>query len=76
MVDAIHGDRGNSIFHTIAEDCVEILKHFEEVLVVFTRRSANKVAHLLAQATYYVPDPMEWYNTAPDFICNLIMEES
>lgn len=58
VVEVIHVGRGNSIFHTIVDDCVEILKHFEEVLVVFTR-TANKVAHLLAQATYSMPVPME-----------------
>ncbi|KAL8156219.1 hypothetical protein AgCh_001348 [Apium graveolens] len=76
VVDAIHGGSGISIFHTIVEDCVELPKHFEQVLVVFARRSANRVAHLLAQATYSRSGPMEWYDTAPDFICNLIEEES
>ncbi|XP_074347454.1 uncharacterized protein LOC141686311 [Apium graveolens] len=76
VVDAIHGGSGNSIFHTIVDDCVKILKHFEEVLIVFTRRSANKVAHSLAQATYFMPDPMEWLDIAPDFICNVIKDES
>lgn len=76
MVDAIHDGRGNSILYAIVEDYVEILKHFEEVFVVFTRRSANKLAHLLAQTTYSMSGPMKWYNIAPDFICNLIEDES
>lgn len=76
VVEAIHGGRGNSICHTIVKDYVEILKYFEEVLVIFTRRSANKLAHLLAQTTYSMPDSMEWYDTVPDFICNLIKDES
>ncbi|KAL8101548.1 hypothetical protein AgCh_033450 [Apium graveolens] len=76
VVDAIHGGSGDSIFHTIVEDCVEHLKHFEQVLVMFARRSANRVAHLLAQTTYSMSGPMEWDDTAPDFICNLIEEES
>lgn len=75
VVDAIHGDRGNSIFHAIIDDCVENLKHFEEVLVVFEYRSANNVAHLLARAAFSMSGLMEWYQTAPDFIrCNLILE--
>lgn len=41
VVDAVHGIRGNSNFHTIIEECEEILKHFQEVLVVFENRSAN-----------------------------------
>lgn len=35
VVDAVQGGRGISNFHTIIDDCVEIMKHFEEVLVVF-----------------------------------------
>lgn len=54
VVDAIHAGGGNSNFHTIIEGCVETLKHFEEVLVVFNHRSANKVAHMLAQVTGYL----------------------
>lgn len=75
MVDAVHGARRNSNFHLIIQECSEILKHFEEVLVTFGHRSANKVAHVLSQAAYSMSDPMEWYNTAPEFICNLIDED-
>ena len=75
VVDAIHSPPKNSFFHTIIEECVEILKHFEEVLVVFDHRSTNKVADLLAQAAYSLSGLMEWYHAAPDFICNLIAEE-
>lgn len=38
LVDAIHGDKGKSYFDTIVEDCHELLKHFEEVLVAFVYR--------------------------------------
>lgn len=76
VVDAMHGIRGYSNFHTIIEECEEILKHFHEVLVVFENRSANQVAYELAQAAYSMTDPMEWVNRAPDFlICNLISDE-
>ena len=43
VVDAVHGIRGYSNF-TIIEECEEILKHFQEVLVVFENRSANRVS--------------------------------
>lgn len=77
VVDAVHGTRGNSIFHTIIEECEDILKHFQEVLVVFENRSANRVAHVLAQAAYSMSGPMEWVDTAPDFLlCNLISDNS
>lgn len=40
-MDAVNGDKGRSDFHIIIEDCEEVLKHFQEVLVVFVNRSAN-----------------------------------
>lgn len=45
------------MFDTIAEDCSELTKHFDEVLVIFVHRSANKIAHLLAQASYSMSGP-------------------
>lgn len=50
LVDAVNGERGHSYFDTNAEDCSELIKHFDEVLLVFVHRSANHVAHLLAKA--------------------------
>lgn len=41
VVDAIHGERGNSIFHDITDECVILLKHFTGVLICFEYRSAN-----------------------------------
>lgn len=28
LIEVIYGPKGNSMFHTIVEDCVELLKHF------------------------------------------------
>ncbi|XP_074374021.1 uncharacterized protein LOC141714399 [Apium graveolens] len=76
VVEAVYTNGGNSNFHTIIEDCRDILKHFQEVLVVFDHQSANTVAHLLAQAACSMTDQMEWLDTAPDFIlCNLFSDE-
>lgn len=76
VVDAVNGEGGLSYFHMIIDDCREILKHFDEVLVAFVPRSANTVAHLLAKATYSMSGSQEWLNTAPDFImCNIASEE-
>ncbi|XP_074342772.1 uncharacterized protein LOC141680445 [Apium graveolens] len=77
VVDAVHEVRGNSNFHTIIEECEDILKHFQEVLVVFKNRSTNQVAHVLAQAAYSMTGPMEWIDIAPEFLlCNLISDEN
>lgn len=75
VVNAVNGTSKNSIFHGIIDECKEILKHYEGVLVVFEHRSANRVANVLAQAVCSMSDSMEWSSTAPDLICNLIAEE-
>ncbi|XP_074355726.1 uncharacterized protein LOC141695374 [Apium graveolens] len=76
LVEAVNGEGGQSYFHTIVDDCKDIIKHFDEVLVTFVPRSANMVAHLLAKATYSMSGLQEWVSTAPDFIiCNIASEE-
>ncbi|KAL8105152.1 hypothetical protein AgCh_029083 [Apium graveolens] len=76
FVDAFYGPKGKSCFVTIVEDCSELIKHYNEVLVDFVPRSANSVAHSLARAAYSNPGPREWHATAPDMIlCNLSMDE-
>ncbi|XP_074323039.1 uncharacterized protein LOC141659986 [Apium graveolens] len=72
MVEAINGGSGSSYFHMIIEDCREIHKYFSEVLVVFTYRSANTLAHLLAKATYFMSGNQEWLLTAPEFISCIV----
>ena len=75
LVDAFQVDRGRSNFDTIVEACSDNLKHFEEVLIVFASQSANSIAHELARAAHSMSGPMEWFNTAPDFIsCNIDLE--
>ncbi|XP_074356319.1 uncharacterized protein LOC141696024 [Apium graveolens] len=68
VVDAIHAEEWRSYFDTIIGDCKDILKHSNEVLVVFGSRSANRITHLLATATYSMSDSQEWLVSAPDFI--------
>ncbi|KAL8107520.1 hypothetical protein AgCh_024073 [Apium graveolens] len=64
IVDAVNGNRGASMFDTIAEDCSELIKHFDGVLVIFVHRSVNKIAHLVAQAFYSMSGLQEWqYNS-------------
>ena len=75
LVDAVNGEGGNTYFHSIVDDCIDLIKHFDEVLVVFAHRSANSVAHELARAAYSKSGLTEWFSTAPDFIiCNLESE--
>ncbi|XP_074378397.1 uncharacterized protein LOC141719935 [Apium graveolens] len=49
LVDALNGSQANSYFNTVVSDCIELIKHFDEVLVIFTYRSANNVAHVLSR---------------------------
>ena len=60
----------------IIDDCIDVLKHFDEVLVAFVHRSANNVAHLLAKAAYSMSGLQEWVHTGPEIItCILASEE-
>ncbi|XP_074374534.1 uncharacterized protein LOC141714940 [Apium graveolens] len=75
LVDAVNSGQGNTYFHAMVEDCIDILKYFDEVLVCFSFRSANMVAHELARAAYSMSGSMEWTCTAPDFIMCMIDSE-
>lgn len=76
LVDAFYGPRGKSCFDTIVEDCSELLKHCDEVLVDFVPRYANSVVYSLARAAYSNPGLREWHDIAPDIILyNLSMDE-
>lgn len=68
LVDAIREVKGCAYFHTIVLDCVELLKHFDHVLVEFVYKSANEVAHKLARATHSMSDVQEWLGVPPSFI--------
>lgn len=63
-----NGGRGKTYFHAIVDDCIDLLKYFDEVLVLFAHRSANIVAHSLARATHSMSGLTEWIDTALDFI--------
>lgn len=76
LVDAFYGPKGKSCFDTIVEDCNELLKHYDDVLIEFVPRSANSMAHTLARAAHSSPGLKEWHDTAPDIIiCNLSLDE-
>lgn len=47
LAEACKGVKGRAYFHTIVFDCVELFKHFDDVLIEFVYRSANEVAHRL-----------------------------
>lgn len=75
LADAYNGAQGRSNFHTIVADCVEISKHFDNVLVQFMYKSANGVAHLLARASHSLPDLQEWNVNPSEFIYDVICSD-
>ena len=72
LVQACNGSPGEAIFGTIVGDCNELLKHINPVLVKFTYRSANSVAHSLAKATCSMSEEREWLDSPPDFILHVL----
>lgn len=76
LADACKDVPGESYFHTIVMDCVDFSKHLEQVLIEFTNRSANDVAHRLAWVAYSMSDVKEWINTPPDFIYESLVYDS
>ncbi|KAL8093405.1 hypothetical protein AgCh_035325 [Apium graveolens] len=75
LADACKGEQGRSYFHTIVWDCIQLFKHFDEVLVQFVHRSANAVAHVLARATHFMSGFQEWNNVAPEFISDVLIND-
>ncbi|XP_074359672.1 uncharacterized protein LOC141699722 [Apium graveolens] len=56
LAAACNGRPGEALFGTIVMDCIQLLKHINQVLVVFIYRSANSVVHRLAKAAYFMSD--------------------
>lgn len=67
---------GRAYFHSIFLSCVELFKHYDVVLVEFVHRFANVVAHMLARATHSISGIPEWFDTAPDFISDVLIIDS
>ncbi|KAL8089642.1 hypothetical protein AgCh_039213 [Apium graveolens] len=68
LVDAYNGTTGRFYFHSIVNDYVELVKHFENVLVPFVHRSANEVAHLLARVSHSMSGLREWEEVVPNYL--------
>lgn len=75
LADACNGGQEKSYFHSIFKDCIEYLKHFDNVLVQFVHRSANEVADLLARASHSLSGIWEWSDVAPDFLSDVIVSD-
>lgn len=69
LVEAVNGGIGKSYFHTIVNECHEIIKHFEKVLIIFVHIYANMIAHIMSGL-------YEWVHTVPKFTAgNLIAKK-
>lgn len=62
LAEACNGRPGEAIFGIIVQDCVNLLKHINPVLVRFVYRSTNNVAHTLAKAAYSMSGGGEWFD--------------
>lgn len=76
LARACKGVGGRSYFDTIVRDCVELFKHFDEMLVCFAHRSANGVTHALAREAHSMSDSQEWHIDIPEFLYHVINSES
>lgn len=52
LADACNRSPGRAFFGTIVMNCIQVSKHINHVLVNFSYRSANNIAHVLSQTTY------------------------
>lgn len=68
LENACRGSNGINYFHTIVGDCLDLFKHFCDLLVQFFHRFVNGVAHVLARVTHFMLDTQEWIDTTLDFM--------
>ena len=61
-----------SYFGFVIEDCKSFVKDLGECVFVFTKRSANQMAHTLAKAAGSVSDQGEWTVNPPPFLINVL----
>ncbi|KAF2325568.1 hypothetical protein GH714_030451 [Hevea brasiliensis] len=66
----------NSYVYVLAKDCLSIATEIEFVSFNFVRRSANGVAHVLAQTTQSMSASGEWLDLPPPFIVNALVFDS
>ena len=59
----------------ILEDCKQLLPSLNEVIVSFVKKSANKVAHLLARASYSMSDTCIFEGVALAFLATSLMAD-
>lgn len=76
LARASKGGNRKSYFHTIVSDCIDLVKHFDELLVCFIHKSANGEAHALTRASYSVSGFREWHVNAHEFIHHVICSKT
>jgi hypothetical protein len=65
-----------SIYSSLVDDLKTLLRGFQEASVSLVRRSANEVAHSLAQEGCVNKRCNVWVEVPPDFIVNRISLDS
>ena len=60
VVEMIRRSDSSSIIGLMVHDCIELLRHFNNVIVKFIRRLA---IHRCVRATHYMSGSREWSST-------------
>lgn len=74
VVRSIHYENDVSPAGLLVDDCRSLLHGFNQVILRFVKRSANKAAHLCARAAYSMYDLHEW-DSIPAFLFHVIIHE-
>lgn len=64
-----------SYYGSIISECKLLLHELRDVSLVFIRRSANRVAHKLARASYFMSDRVVRADSVPDDIHACVLDD-
>ncbi|XP_050222825.1 uncharacterized protein LOC126672917 [Mercurialis annua] len=69
-MDVIREIRNPSIveLEMLVEDCLELIKQFDNICFIFVGRCANQAAHVLAQYVSSISGHQEWACHFPEFL--------
>lgn len=73
VVQGLNSMEKVSYFDLLLLDIKDACSHFVDVSISFVKRSANRIAHLLAWESLSLSDSSEWFSSPPPFICNALL---
>lgn len=75
VLQGLHTAGNVSYFDLLLLDVKDTLSLFSHVSISFVKRSANRIAHLLAGESVSLSDCKEWLYHPPNFICNALFSD-